>query len=87
MDESPAAAGLSVCAEEDSNLHPASLDQALDLVTRVSDPSDASSASDASADRDALDVIDDLDVATGVATDTAAFRRKRKWCWYSDAGA
>ena len=27
------------CAEEDSNLHPVSLDQALNLVTRVSDPS------------------------------------------------
>jgi len=37
--ESPAFAGLSQCAEEDSNLHPVIPDQALNLVTGVSDPS------------------------------------------------
>jgi hypothetical protein len=35
----PCCAGPSRCAEEDSNLHPVSLDQALNLVTRVSYPS------------------------------------------------
>jgi hypothetical protein len=36
-DENPAFAGLSRCAEEDSNLHPVIPDQALNLVTGVSD--------------------------------------------------
>jgi hypothetical protein len=35
----PRIRGASKCAEEDSNLHPVSLDQALNLVTRVSDMS------------------------------------------------
>jgi hypothetical protein len=37
--EKPCRAGPFKCAEEDSNLHPVSLDQALNLVTRVSYPS------------------------------------------------
>jgi hypothetical protein len=37
--ENAAFAGLSQCAEEDSNLHPVSLDYDLNLVTRVSCPS------------------------------------------------
>ena len=60
-------AGDSLCAEEDSNLHPLSVDQALNLVTRVSDPSYASVASRTSGDRDASDVMDALDVAAYVA--------------------
>lgn len=43
-------------------------DQALNLVTRVSDPSYASRSSDASTDLDVMDVMDDLDVAMDVAT-------------------
>ena len=50
--------GAFECAEEDSNLHPLSVDQALNLVTRVSDPSYASVASRTSGDRDASDVMD-----------------------------
>src|SRR4051794_16014556 len=57
------------CAEEDSNLHPLSVDQALNLVTRVSDPSDASRTSDASADLDEMDGVDDVDVATAQGRD------------------
>jgi hypothetical protein len=56
------------CAEEDSNLHPVSLDQALNLVTRVSYPSNASRSSRSSSGVDDRDVMDDLDVATDVAT-------------------
>ncbi len=70
----PRFAGLSLCAEEDSNLHPVSLDQAFNLVTRVSDPSYASRSSDASADLDGMDAMDDLDVATDVAMGTAVQR-------------
>jgi hypothetical protein len=62
--------GFRRCAEEDSNLHPLSVDQALNLVTRVSDPSYASISSRTSAFPDAMDVMDDLDVAADVATDT-----------------
>jgi hypothetical protein len=40
------------------------VDQALNLVTRVSDASYASRSSDASTDLDAMEVMDDLDVAT-----------------------
>jgi hypothetical protein len=54
-------------ADEDSNLHPVIPDQALNLVTRVSDPSYASIASTTSADLDASDPMDDLDVAADVA--------------------
>jgi hypothetical protein len=45
-----------------------SLDQALNLVTRVSDPSYASIASRLSSFLDASDGMDDLDVAADVAT-------------------
>ena len=44
------------------------MDQALNLVTRVSDPSYASRTSIPSADLDGMDVLDDLDVAADVAT-------------------
>jgi hypothetical protein len=57
-----------LCAEEDSNLHPLSVDQALNLVTRVSYASYASIASRTSGDLDGMDAMDDLDVATDVAT-------------------
>jgi hypothetical protein len=57
-----------LCAEEDSNLHPVSLDQALNLVTRLSYPSDASKSSRTSTNLDAMDDMNDLDVATDVAT-------------------
>jgi hypothetical protein len=67
-DESPAYAGFRECAEEDSNLHPVIPDQALNLVTRVSDPSYASIASRTSTNLDASDVMDGLDVAAEVAT-------------------
>jgi hypothetical protein len=40
-DESPTFAGLSRCAEEGSNLHPVIPDQALNLVTRMPDMSEA----------------------------------------------
>ena len=52
-----------LCAEEDSNLHPLSVDQALNLVSRVSDPSYASISSRSSAFLEAMDGMDDLDVA------------------------
>jgi hypothetical protein len=65
--KSPAERGLHECAEEDSNLHPLSVDQALNLVTRVSYPSYASISSRSSTDPDVLDDMDDLDVATDVA--------------------
>jgi len=55
--------GFLVCAEEDSNLHPLSVDQALNLVTRVSYPSYASISSRTSGNLDASDAMDDLDVA------------------------
>src|SRR5690349_14912613 len=64
----PRICGAFSCAEEDSNLHPVSLDQALNLVTRVSHPSYASRTSYLSADLDGMDALDDLDVATDVAT-------------------
>jgi hypothetical protein len=67
-DENPANAGLSKCAEEDSNLHPVIPDQALNLVTPVSYPSYASRTSESSGFLDAMDVMDDLDVAADVAT-------------------
>src|SRR3954451_21900761 len=50
------------------DLHPLSVYQALNLVTRVSYPSYASTTSDASADLDGMDAMDDLGVATDVAT-------------------
>ena len=53
--------------EEDWNLHPVIPEQALNLVTRVSDPSHASRTSDASTFLDGMDVMDDLDVAADVA--------------------
>src|SRR5215211_3510873 len=56
------------CAEEDSNLHPVIPDQALNLVTRVSDTSYASVASRSSGNVDVSDVMEDLDVAADVAT-------------------
>jgi hypothetical protein len=56
------------CAEEDSNLHPVIPDQALNLVTRVSDPSYACISSKSSAFLDAMDGLDDPDVAADVAT-------------------
>ena len=65
--------GDSPCAEEDSNLHPLSVDQALNLVLRVSDPSYLSypsypsNASRTSTNLDAMDAMHDLDVATDVA--------------------
>jgi len=37
--KAPPSGAFARCAEEDSNLHPVSLDQALNLVTRVSDAS------------------------------------------------
>ena len=43
-------------------------DQALNLVTGVSDPSYASISSRRSGDLDGMDAMDDLDVATDVAT-------------------
>ena len=55
-------------------------DQALNLVTRVSDTSNASRTSDVSTDLDALDAMDDLDVATDVATN-AHVRRVTKAPW------
>ena len=64
----PRERGAFECAEEDSNLHPVSLDQALKLVTRVSYPSYASRTSYLSADLDGMDAMDDLDVAADVAT-------------------
>jgi hypothetical protein len=64
---SPATRGFSKCAEEDSNLHPVIPDQALNLVTRVSDPSYASIPSRSSGDLDGMDAMDDLDVAADVA--------------------
>ncbi len=78
-------AGHSPCAEEDSNLHPLSVDQALNLVTRVSDPSYASRSSRSSADLDGMDVMDDLDVATDVATGglTAQTAPPRPSCRFS----
>jgi hypothetical protein len=57
-----------LCAEEDSNLHPLSVDQALNLVTQASDTSYASRLSKTSTDLDGMDVMDDLDVAADVAT-------------------
>jgi hypothetical protein len=69
-------------AEEDSNLHPVSLDQALNLVTRVSDASYASIASKSSGNLDASDVMDDLDVAADVATTGLApqLAGRRRYC-------
>ena len=64
----PRCTGLSSCAEEDSNLHPLSVDQALNLVTRVSDPSYACISSKSSAVLDTMDGLDVLDVAGEVAT-------------------
>jgi hypothetical protein len=57
--------GFHECAEEDSNLHPVIPDQALNLVTRVSVASYASKSTITSTN---LDDMDDLDVATDVAT-------------------
>src|SRR3954451_10259476 len=69
--KAPAKRGLRLCAEEDSNLHPLSVDQAPNLVTRASDPFNASIASRSSGNLDALDAMDDLDVAADVATGAA----------------
>jgi hypothetical protein len=55
------------CAEEDSNLHPLSVDQALNLVTRMSYPSYASISSRTSGNLDASDAMADLDVGADVA--------------------
>src|SRR5215218_6193338 len=66
--KAPRTQGFRECAEEDSNLHPVIPDQALNLVTRVSDPSYASRTCRMSADLDGVDGLDDLDVATDVAT-------------------
>jgi hypothetical protein len=66
--KAPHTRGFRECAEEDSNFHPVIPDQALNLVTRLSDTSYASIASRTSADLDASDAMDDLDVATDVAT-------------------
>jgi hypothetical protein len=63
------------CAEEDSNLHPVIPDQALNLVTRVSYPSNASISSRSSSRVDDMDVTDDLDVATDVAAHTGPLGR------------
>jgi len=60
--------GFRRCAEEDSNLHPVIPDQALNLVTRVSDTSYTSRSSRTSTNLDGMDAMDDLDVATDVAT-------------------
>ena len=70
--------GFHVCDEEDSNLHPVIPDQALNLVTRVSDPSSASIPSDASTDLDEMKAMDDLDVATDVATGSRLWRSVRR---------
>ena len=78
--------GFRRCAEEDSNLHPLSVDQALNLVTRVSYSSYPSIASRTSTNLDASDTLDDLDVAADVATsgriaDAAGGQRvARVWC-------
>jgi len=53
-----------LCAAEDSNLHPSSVDKALNLVTGVSYPSYASRSSSTSGNLDASDAMDDLDVAS-----------------------
>ena len=71
--KSPANAGLSQCAEEDSNLHPVIPDQALNLVTRLSDTSYASRSSRTSGNLDGMDAMDDLDVAADVATRSRRF--------------
>src|SRR3954468_3590876 len=61
-EENPPACRLfRLCAEEDSNLHPVIPDQALNLVTRVSDTSYASTSSRTSGNLDASDVMDALD--------------------------
>jgi hypothetical protein len=59
-----------------------SLDQALNLVTRVSDPSYASIASRLSSFLDASDGMDDLDVAADVATQGLApqLAGRRRYC-------
>jgi hypothetical protein len=69
--------GFSKCAEEDSNLHPVIPDQALNLVTRVSDPSYASISSRTSGNLDVSDGMDDLDVAADVATAPGWARRSQ----------
>jgi hypothetical protein len=65
--KAPRTQGFRRCAEEDSNLHPVIPDQALNLVARVSYPSEVSRTSCLSADLDGMDAMDDLDVATAVA--------------------
>ena len=70
----PRNCGAFECAEEDSNLHPLSVDQALNLVTRVSDTSYASITSRSSGFLDGMDDMDDLDVATDVATRLVCLR-------------
>jgi hypothetical protein len=76
-EKAPQMRGFHECAEEDSNLHPVIPDQALNLVTRVSDPSDASRTSIPSTDLDAMDDMDDLDVAADVATSTRLARMSK----------
>jgi hypothetical protein len=67
-EKAPQMRGFRRCAEEDSNLHPVIPDQALNLVTRVSYLSCASIPSRTSGNLDISDAMDDLDVATDVAT-------------------
>jgi hypothetical protein len=75
--KAPRARGFRECAEEDSNLHPVIPDQALNLVTRLSDPFDASRTSIPSTDLDGMDAMEDLDVATDVATSSGTANRRR----------
>ena len=53
------------------------MDQALNLVTRVSYPSYASIPSDVSAFLDGMDAMDDLDVVADVATDRRCSKLKQ----------
>ena len=76
----PANAGLSLCAEEDSNLHPVIPDQALNLVTRVSYPSDASIASRTSGILDAYGRIGRSGCCHGCCHGDAG-RRGQRGAW------
>jgi hypothetical protein len=69
--EKPRSAGLSECAEEDSNLHPVSPDQALNPVHGCMMLGFRAAACVASTAVDALDMVYDVDVATDVATATS----------------
>jgi NAD(P)-dependent dehydrogenase (short-subunit alcohol dehydrogenase family) len=57
-----------LCAEEDSNLHPLSVDQALNLVTRVSYASRSCTSVHIVHESGRIGRTGHLDVATGVAT-------------------